>query len=319
MKTFGLFEKEYLNSFLCEDRVGAFLMRSGLQSTTKLEIETHSFFLHKSIMMFAVYLAETDSGSQCRIGRVRGAELPQEYELMRFVAHVKQLDATWNSSTPACEWKDMTCEDGVHVTHIRWSYSNLSGSFNWDSLPRTLISFSVWTNKLEGSVHLDGLPPSLTHLHLPNNAFTGSLDLQSLPSMLIELFLGENEFVGSVDLDRLPMTLVKLSLWQNMLSGRIEFLRLPQALQFLNLSENNFSGPLDLDHLPPNMLKLLLQNNNFSGLVRFDRLPPRLQQLWLNNNSELHGDVNDSKLPTTIKQFRISGTDICGNDRVLWF
>ena len=84
--------------------------------------------------------------------RVRGANLPQEYELARFVQNISNLDPSWNTSTHACDWKGVNCDAELHVSKIMWMFMGLSGSLEWNYLCRTLREFAGWDNKFTGSI-----------------------------------------------------------------------------------------------------------------------------------------------------------------------
>jgi len=246
-------------------------------------------------------------------GRVRGANLPQEYELAKFTQDIEKPHPSWNTSTPACEWKCVTCEDAIHVTEINWSafaFERLSGTLQWDWLPRTLTACRLWDTQLTGGVKLDTLPPQLSTLILWNNDFTGNLDLEHMPHTLEELAVGSNRFEGSVELTSLPRNLVYLSLRKNKLSGTIDLTRLSEHLNHLNISENRFTGSLNLQHLPCSILELYLYDNCFSGEVLFEGLPVRLNTLRIDDNAELHGVVDRSTLPRSLQNFEYKGTNI---------
>ena len=114
----------------------------------------------------------TDSQIQ-RPAKVRGVGLPQEYELAQFISGIKNSHISWNTSTPACEWNGVICEDGKHVTNINWRERMLSGALRWNSLPRTVNKFSAAHNNHTGPVHLYVLPSHLIDLNLLRNSFTG--------------------------------------------------------------------------------------------------------------------------------------------------
>ena len=124
-----------------------------------------------------------------RTGKVRGAKLPLEYDLVRFVADIKGPHSSWKASTPACEWKSVICDEDSRVENIDLSFMYLSGSLQWSYLPRTVLSFAASDNHLTGTVPFDLLPPELTDLCLLQNAFSGELDFTHLPDTLKEINL----------------------------------------------------------------------------------------------------------------------------------
>ena len=60
-----------------------------------------------------------------RPGKIRGALLPQEYELQRLISDVMSPDPSWKTSTAACDWAGVTCNEQGEVTEIDWSYSSV--------------------------------------------------------------------------------------------------------------------------------------------------------------------------------------------------
>ena len=235
----------------------------------------------------------------CRLpSKVRGANLPQEYELERVVRNIENPHRSWNASTSACEWNGVTCDQDMHVEDIHWSFKDLSlfefheCSFGFEFLPQTIRSLDIGRNELSGPVQLDLLPSNLNILKIGHNKFDGGLDLTRLPCTLEHANFNKNRFEGNVDLTLLPPSLREFS--SNTLSGDIVLDVLPQIMTVLVLHDNKFTGNLDLQHLPVSLEVLSCKNNCFSGLVQFDNLPPRLETLALHGNSELHGIVDYS-------------------------
>ena len=250
----------------------------------------------------------TLNGTQStRKGKIRGANLPQEYELAQAIqdidSHVPQ--PSWKTITPACLWKGVICDDRETVYKIQWCYFDLSGSMRWNRLPRTLKSLDLSANKLTGTLPCDVLPPQLLNLCLFKNELNGELDFTHLPGTLIEIWLADNKFEGCIDLSSLP-DLRTLRIQRNNLSGEVCLHSLPSTLEDLNLSGNRFTGALDLQHLPPNLKELQCDHNSFSGLVSFDRLPLSLTKLHLQECAELHGEENQN----FIDDFACYGTKI---------
>jgi len=206
-------------------------------------------------------------------GKVQGSSMPQEYNLMRLIQNIENPRPSWNTSTPACEWEDVSCDQSSMVTEINWEVLHLRGLLCLEYLPDSIIDFHASENALFGSVRLDYLPGPLELLNLSENAFSGAVDLVSLPSALRSLYLDENMFTGSVVLNSLP-----------------------SQLRILNLAANKLTGTLDLGHLPPNLETLYLSNNCFEGEVLLNSLPQSLRFLWMRNNTLLQGEIGKKNL-----------------------
>ena len=264
----------------------------------------------------------TDPTSEFPISIIRASKvntnLPQEYELARFIEDMKNPDPSWNTSTPACEWNYVHCDDSQRVTKLDWKWVRkthrsalvAAGILRWEWLPRTLLSCDVYHNLFTGPVSLDVLPPLLISLKLSWNKFTGSLDFVHLPPMLEELRLNKNEFEWRVDLTQLPQNLRHLDFSENNLSGHLQLSCLPDKMRSLNLSSNQFSGSLSLQHLPASLRGLTCSSNSFSGSVKFDSLPAGMKLLCLGMNIDLYGEIDGSLLPKKLKTLNFHSTKI---------
>ena len=158
------------------------------------------------------------SGEVCnpssRPGKVHGSVLPQEYELERLVADVLHPDPSWTTSTAACNWARVGCNEHGEVTELQWHtdsdldmHEALFGTLHLEHLPRTILRVSASVNKFSGSDCFSTLPPSLTDLELRCNAFTGMINFSDFPSKLQVIRLGYNKLEGEVDLGGLPTDL----------------------------------------------------------------------------------------------------------------
>ena len=123
-----------------------------------------------------------------RPSKVRGANLPQEYELVRFVENISNWDPSWTSSTPACDWTGVSCYNS-QVRYIRWSYRKLGGSLQWKYLCDTTREFRAWRNELTGSVPLDVLPSEMKAIDISSNGLSGKMNLSHLPDAMVTQFL----------------------------------------------------------------------------------------------------------------------------------
>jgi len=191
------------------------------------------------------------STHEVRAGRVSMANFPPEYELAQLVRNVGNLHSTWKTSTPACKWDGVDCNEADEIKCINWSGisqsdEQLTGSLSFGYIPKTLHTFNVFVTNLSGEVPLNILPCELRCLVLRNNELSGSLDLTSLPPNLRNLDLSANRFTGEVCLTKLPLELKYLCLDRNQLSGKLYLNNLPN-LSYLRLYENNFSGNVDIE------------------------------------------------------------------------
>ena len=250
---------------------------------------------------------------ETRPGKVRGANLPQEYELTRFVQNIENPHPSWNASTPACDWEHVTCDEELHVIWINWNGMNMKGSLQWNYLCHTVLEFRAWLNQLRGNVLLGALPSQIVRFDLSTNGFSGELDWSHLPGEMIDLFFSDNKFKGCVDFKHLPLSLKVLQVQYNQFSGDLDLTRLPRLMTHVNLSQNCFTGPLDLQHLPSSLQILNCHRNQFSGLVMFNRLPISLSTLNLEANAELCGTAEKLTLPIALKNLGVGGTKISSN------
>ena len=256
-----------------------------------------------------------------RPNKVRGTDLPQEYELARFTADIVNPHPSWITSIPACEWHAVLCNEKRDVITINWDSMGLAGSLRWDSICRTLSALSVdyypssgqHPNRLTGKVTFDHFPSQVTFLGLSHNLFSGELHLEYLPQLLRDFYSTENQFEGKVDLCHLPSSLVELFIDRNNLSGNIDLGSLPRIIEYLNFSHNKFTGILDLRHLPSTIQFLSCNDNFFVGTLLLDCLPNALQDLDVHNNSELCGTVKMSVFNScpSFTQVHVTGTKIC--------
>ena len=85
-------------------------------------------------------LLASDTQSTVRLGKVTGASLPVEYDLMQFLQGVENHHSTWGTSTPACEWKHIDCDISGNVVDLQWSHLHLRGELNLKYLPVILVN-----------------------------------------------------------------------------------------------------------------------------------------------------------------------------------
>jgi len=253
----------------------------------------------------------TLASQSVRTAKVTLANLPQEYQLAKLIADLENIDDSWCTETPACEWSDVDCDEDEKISNISWSEYDLVGKIHLEYLPLSLEGFAARANELSGTVPMDQLPPDLDTLILMYNILDGELDMTSLPKNLVGLYLSQNQFTGNVCLTRLPVGMKYIYLNHNHLTGALDLSLLPPKMRTLSLANNSFSGALDLSQLPLTIGGICLQENTFSGHVELTRLPCGLKTLDLSNNTGLYGEVKKSQLPQYIRpDFLTSETGI---------
>ena len=173
-----------------------------------------------------------------RPAKVRGAALPQEYQLTQLIQDVRNPHPSWNSETAVYNWIGVSCPwsgdvgERVAVRDIQWGRRHLMGALRWEYFPQSLVEFSVEDNKLTGEVGWKFLPDGLRYFNLGRNAFSGTPDFTNLPSSLRDVILNNNDFHGSVKLNMLPGNLEWLRLDQNkLLACDLRACDLPPALR----------------------------------------------------------------------------------------
>ena len=162
-----------------------------------------------------------------RAGKVRNARLPIEYLLERVVekihSTVENAIVSWNTSTPACQWHGVKCDETESVASLHWAALGLHGSIFLDTLPPTLL-------------HLDISSPILGE---NKNALFGELSFRTLPRGLLTLDVRNNDLWGTFDARLLPPTITKVCIGGNGFMGEVVFKELPASLEFLDVSYND--------------------------------------------------------------------------------
>ena len=247
--------------------------------------------------------------------RVRGALLPQEYDLSRALRNVPNLRTTWTTDNSACKWMGVKCDADLQVIEIKWSYMGLEGTVSWRDFPRTLRvlimgqSAAWYRNRLTGSLSSPDLPPLLAMFNIEFNNFSGEIALEYLPANLLSFEVAQNSFEGTASIHALPLTLIKLDLDKNLFSGRLNLMNLPSKFERLLMSNNMFSGSIVLTHLPNTILYVDLSDNNLSGEIDLSSLPPVLTDLSLRNNN-FFGHIDLSNTPDSLLRVDLLGNNI---------
>jgi len=234
--------------------------------------------------------------STVRIGKVRGAQLPQEYELSQFIAHVDNRLPSWNISTHACEWQGVSCNSDLRVTKINWNSWGLGhslGEVHWENPQGNELTYNSKNTVPAGPLRWDCLPYTILFCEVSGQKFTGTLPLDLLPRELTSLRASNNDFTGELNLTHLPSSLEELQLDSNAFEGCVNLAHFPSKLRIVNLSSNTFSGPIDLSCLPESLENLDLADNKFDGLVEFDEISSKLEFLNLNGNEKLYGEIDE--------------------------
>ena len=158
--------------------------------------------------------------------------MPQEYELIRFIACVKYHHSSWKAENSANKWVGVECDAQGTIRGISWENMHLSGTLQWEYIPQSLTYLSLCRNMLSGSVNWSYIPPQLEVLRLTNNAFEGSIELRSLPHTLREFWVPDNFFSGDLCFDYIPDNLRSMFLSRNRdLGGVIDMQKLPNTLR----------------------------------------------------------------------------------------
>ena len=247
------------------------------------------------------YSAQASSSNEfsipsSRAAKVRGAQLPSQYLLVRFVSNITGQDITWNSDADACTWKGVHCNGDFEVKYVLWPDFNLHGTPCWKYLPSTTRTVDL----------------SNVMVHDTMNILEGSVPLYELPHAMEILVLRKNKFSNELDLSHMPRTMLTLDVLSNCLEGSAELEQLPGTMSFLNLSRNQMSGSLQIDLLPSSMKELYVSHNLFSGNVVLTSLPSRLTVLCLEAN-RLHGSIDLSCLPKCIIMITLDENHFSGH------
>ena len=252
-----------------------------------------------------------------RVAKVSSANLPQELALAKFVQDVKNPHPSWKSTTPACEWAYVKCNERGEVSELDWKKSlNFEQPTLLTQLEKYVEGMEFFSKsestflgieKLEGTLHLVHLPRTLQILDVsfPQSlGYSGVVPWNYLPSNLNVFLLSGNHFSGSVDLTSLPPSLRRVGLNQNKFTGHVSLSTLPAGLEDLYLDWNSLTGSLDLTLLPPKMRRLGLAHNKFTGVVSLSTLPEGLEELHLDRNS-LTGTPDLTSLPNSLTHLHL--------------
>ena len=95
--------------------------------------------------MKKVMLAEITSSLDRRGHKIRGTQLPQEYDLDRLLLNVSHRHLTWSTATPACAWKGIECLETEKVRSINWDLleveTYIRGQLDFIFLPLSVVKF----------------------------------------------------------------------------------------------------------------------------------------------------------------------------------
>ena len=201
----------------------------------------YAYFWHKFAMYFICLLFVDELQTVTRAGKVRGNILPPEHTLSYFIENVENPHPSWNTTTPACSWDGICCNELAQVIEIKWQGRRLRGFLNWGKLPSTMVSINVGTgayglrNHLTGMIEFILLLPGLEKLLAMKANFSGDLDFTQLPDSMRNVVLNGNRFSGGLNFLQLPSGLNTLVLSSNFFSGVVDFTNLPSKLHHLEI------------------------------------------------------------------------------------
>ena len=174
--------------------------------------------------------------------KVSGVPLPPQYDLLRLLQDVENLLPSWNSTTPACEWEQVSCKPSGQIAAIYWCDKKFRGSLIWNYLPSKLERLNVARNQLSGDVPFDVLPATLKGINLSNNRFSGTPSFRYLPA-LNGVGLRANNFEGWVNFEFLALSVRHLFVNDNlMLQGSLnvaERAKMNYDINNTNISSSN--------------------------------------------------------------------------------
>jgi len=130
---------------------------------------------------------------------------------------------------PVCEWKGITCRDGiVWKMFYRTLHPNMA-SLDW--LPPTLRKARVEFSRREKVLNTRRLPRMLTVFRVKFSDVHGEVDLRTLPEHLEFFSLQYNKVCGTVYLDQLPANIRVIDLYWNPITACVVVGRcLPESL-----------------------------------------------------------------------------------------
>eukprot|EP00759_Apiculatamorpha_spiralis_P009985 PhF_6_TR17013/c0_g1_i2/m.25784 len=208
------------------------------------------------------------------------APTPQKEDLDRLVMLTQfwsKKDSTWTSSTPACQWSGVVCDNTTNrVTGFKWPNAGISGQIDFSQLPAALSHFDVSGNTFNTS-HIIGLymlPENLTSLILARNQLTSQLPY--LPRSLRYYDVSGNRITGYLQTKQLPSELLYLDISKNSIYGALDVTSLPTSLRTFKAALNNFSGTPDLTRLPPSLSTFDISDNNFCGNMTLVNCPDQM-------------------------------------------
>ena len=183
------------------------------------------------LLLLALHTSDTQSTHAVHRGKVTGASLPVEFDLMRLTQNVENPDTTWSTNTTACMWRGIACNTADEVITIDW------------------INF-----KLRGELHLKYFPVTLKRLYIHHNIFSGDFSFEISPPVLVSMIIAGNNFNGTPNFCSLPPMLEYLSMSNNKFEGRVDFSSLPLTLNEMYLNSNlKLQGTLDVSGVLKNL------------------------------------------------------------------
>ena len=187
----------------------------------------------RTLTIFVNSFLFSEASNRCsRLARVRGANLPQENQLLRFFAGISNPHHSWKTDVALNEWRGVRVDEAGNVVKLIQVTKDLKGNIRMAFLPDSVTELLMSHNYLSGTVELEMLPSRIEIVALSSNLFVGEVNLCQLPVSLKELFLRENHFEGLVDFSYLHEGLIGISLNGNRkLYGEVIIKKLPQSLK----------------------------------------------------------------------------------------
>ena len=202
------------------------LVKNVFENVVFLFLMTRQIFIQGICCCFAADMYDTS----CRLGRVRTASLPQEYALARFLQDIENTHPSWTTDTPICQWSGVEC-NGPTLTRVLWGDRNLRGNPEWELIPKMLVEVYLSYNQLSGSLQFEALPRGLKAFGVADNHFFGTLRWEEIPLEMRKLYLSSNNFSGTLEIGLVPRILCLLDVSNNpRLCGELSSTQLPPGL-----------------------------------------------------------------------------------------
>jgi len=218
--------------------------------------------------------------------------------------------ANWNDNSgwtgaagTECDWYGITCDATEdHVTGIKLSYNNLSGTLPDLSALTALQDFRVHDNDLSGPIPELSTLTALRRFHVHRNQLEGQLPV--LPPSIIEFHGYVNGLTGPIPALSTLTVLEDFRVHGNDLSGSIPELSALTALRRFHVHSNDLDGQLPT--LPASITHFTASNNKLSGPIPDLSASPSLTTFWVDEN-QLSG------APAAVPPTSLTNARVCPN------